>query len=405
VKFGILRLSFPHVVSRVLITTAFLIPGLASPQAPLTVDTSGTLLLHGKPFRGIGVNVADAFWRVLANPADTSYEATFATLARRHVPFARIPACPYWPSEYGLYRNDPDAYFARLDGVVRAAEKSGVGLILSLNWAHFAVPDLIGEPVNAWGKTDSATMAFMRRYTQVVVKRYLDSPAVWIWELGNEFSLAADIEPLPPVVPTLGTPDARSDADRAATSDFIVAWTEFGKAVRELDSVRPITTGNSLPRPPSEQLRRDKTWSPLDSRADLKVNLVLATPSPMNMMSVPLYPDDIKTARFAPDYHATYAELVTLCTEAAASFQKALFVGEFGAPGSDASAREAIVAMIAAFVGSKVALAAVWNFDWRLGGGSQEEWNITETNERSFILDAIERANAEIASSHPRSSQ
>ncbi len=368
-------------------------------QAPMTVGADGLLLLHGKPYRAIGVNAVDVFWRTLASPADTSYETTFEALARRHIPFARIAACPYWPKDYDLYKHDPEQYFALLDGVIRSAEKNGVGLVLSLNWAHFAVPDVAGEPVSAWGKTESATIAFMRAYTKAIVSRYLDSPAVWIWELGNEFSLAADIEPLPPVVATLGTPGERTNADRVTTADLLIAWTEFGKAVRELDTARPITTGNSLPRPPSEQLRRDRTWSPLDSRDKMSANLVLVTPSPMNMMSVHLYPDDIKTARFAPDSHSTYAELTSLCSEAAVSSKRALFVGEFGAPGSDATAREAIAAMISAFVESKVALAAVWNFDWRLGPGSQDEWTITETNERRFILDAIEKANVAITNS------
>jgi len=364
----------------------------------LAVAADGTLLRSGKPCRAIGVNMADAFWRVLANPADTSYEESFATLAQRKIPFARIAACPYWPKDYASYRDDPKAYFARMDGVVRAAERHGIGLVLSLHWATFAVPDVVGEPVNAWGKEDSKTIAFMRAYTLAIVARYHDSPAVWVWELGNEYSLAADIEPLPPVQPTLGTPDARTGADRLTTADLVIAWRAFGEAVRAIDAVRPITTGNSLPRPPSERLRLEGVWTPLDSRAEMQANLVLVTPDPINVISVHQYRDDVTTPRFSADYFATHDELVALCAEAARSAKKALFIGEFGAPGADAVARDQIEAMLAAIVKHEVALAAVWNFDWRLDGGTaQDDWNVTEANERKFVLDAIEHANQELA--------
>lgn len=385
---------------RPFLSSAFVITLIASggwAQAPLTVAEDGTLLKHGVAYRAIGVNVADAFWRALADPANTSYEESFAALARRSIPFARIAACPYWPKDYAFYRESPNDYFARMDGVVRSAEKHGIGLVLSLHWATFAVPDVVGEPVSAWGKADSETIAFMRAYTQTLVERYRDSPAVWIWELGNEYSLAADIDPLPPVQPALGTPASRSEADRLNTSDLIVAWTEFGKAVRAIDAVRPITTGNSLPRPPSEALRAIRTWSPLDTHAQMQDNLLLTTPDPVNVISVHIYRDDVTAPRFAPDHLATYGELVASCAEAARTAHKALFIGEFGASGSDAEAREQFGAMIDAILESNVVLAAVWNFDWRLGGGTQDEWTITETNARSFVLDAIERANAELS--------
>lgn len=369
---------------------------VVSAQAPTMVSPSGVLLLHDQPFWGIGVNVADAFWRVLANPADTSYDESFAVLARRKIPFARIAASPYWPKDYALYRDDPEAYLARMDGVVRSAEKHGIGLVLSLHWAHFTVPDVVGEPVSAWGRADSKTIAFMRSYTQAIVKRYLDSPAVWVWELGNEYSLAADIDPLPPTVPDLGTPAERSAADKLTTADLIVAWRTFGETVRAIDAVRPITTGNSLPRPSSERLRLERLWTPLDSHAEMQANLALVTPDPINMISVHQYRDDVVSPRFAPDHLATHDELVKLCTDAAQSAHKALFIGEFGTPGADATAREQIDVMIAALVKHEVALAAVWNFDWRLGGGGQDDWTITETDQRSFILDAIEKANAEL---------
>ena len=44
-------------------------------------------------------------------------------------PFARFMCSGFWPSENRLYQQDKEAYFQRLDAVVRAAEKHGIGLI------------------------------------------------------------------------------------------------------------------------------------------------------------------------------------------------------------------------------------------------------------------------------------
>ena len=112
----------------------------------LTAGAGGTLLLRGQPYRGIGVNYFDCFSRTLADAEHRSYEAGFAALARLGIPFCRFSACPFWPAQYKLYQEDRAEYFARMDRVVRAAERHGIGLIPSLFWYSAAVPDIVGEP-------------------------------------------------------------------------------------------------------------------------------------------------------------------------------------------------------------------------------------------------------------------
>ena len=51
----------------------------------------------------------------------------------------------------------------------------------------------------------------MRRYTEEVVRRYKDSPAIWGWEFGNEYNLAADLpadsrDRRPPLAPNWARP-------------------------------------------------------------------------------------------------------------------------------------------------------------------------------------------------------
>ena len=67
-----------------------------------------------------------------------------------------------------------------------------MSIVPSFFWHTACLPDLVGEPRNQWGNPDSKTIAFMRQYTRDVVSRYANSPAIWIWEFGNEYDLAAD---------------------------------------------------------------------------------------------------------------------------------------------------------------------------------------------------------------------
>lgn len=183
----------------------------------LSVGSRGELLLDGKPYRGIGVNYYDLFARTLQEPPNTNYEAGLSALAERRIPFVRFSAGGYWPGDWGLYQTNRAEHFARLDRVVRSAERHGIGLIPSLFWLSSTVPDLVGEPSSRWGDVHSRTYAFMLQYTREVVTRYAGSKAIWGWEFGNEYNLPADLpnaaDHRPPVVPTLGTPASRSKED------------------------------------------------------------------------------------------------------------------------------------------------------------------------------------------------
>jgi hypothetical protein len=228
-----------------------------------------------------------------------------------------------------------------------------------------------------------------------VVGRYLHERAIWAWELGNEYSLGADLpnaaEQRPPVLLDLGTAAARSTADDLTHEMVVTACAEFAKAVRALDSKRPITTGNSLPRPAAEHLRLEKKWAQ-DSREEFERNLLEVTPSPCDLISVHLYPFDKE--RFNTK-DAPYAQTLQYCLEAARRAGKSLFVGEFGAPdtqkdGGPEAARKQILEMIAALESSEVPLAALWNFDL---SSQESSLNVTADNPRSWVLDELQHAN------------
>lgn len=370
----------------------------------LSVGEGGILYYDGRPFRAIGVNSHDAFDRTLSN--NTTYKQGFAQLAAHRIPFVRFRAAGYWPSLLAMYENDKETYLKYLDGVIQAAEDYGIGLIPSLFWADFAVPDLVGEPRNQWGNPNSRTIAFMRRYTRDIVSRYKDSPAIWAWEFGNEYSLAVDLpnaaECRPPIVPELGTPLTRGPADDLTTDMIVIAFKEFAEVVRSIDPTRPITTGNSIPRSFAQDIRLGNGWSELDTQDEFNANISLVTPSPHDMVSIHLYPDEVLYERFASGYHSSYSELIALAIEASAQDGKALFVGEFGAndvrPGGSEKAAQMNQEMLDALVENNVALAAIWVYDTAgdPNNPASRGWNITAMNSRSYLLDAIRDANEAI---------
>jgi len=366
-----------------------LLAGCSRLQAPLRVGPRGVLLRDGKPFHAIGVNYFGCFARTLRDPADRSYEQGFAELARRGIPFCRFMACGFWPKDWEIYLRDRERYFALLDRVVRAAERHGIGLIPSLFWHSATVPDIVGEPRNQWGNPRSKTHAFMRRYVREVVTRYRGSPAIWGWEFGNEYNLAADLPNAarhrPKVVPRLGTPTRRSAADDLSHRDIEVAFAEFAREVRRYDPIRPLLTGNSAPRPSAWHQWKEKTWAQ-DAESQFAERLLRDNPDPVDTITVHIYWD--RQRRFGREVGVE--EFLRLANQIARRAGKVLFVGEFGAcePGAngEAIARKRFARILEAIRRTGVPLAALWVFDYR---GQSATWNVTPTNPRSYQLEAI----------------
>ena len=375
---------------------------LASPEVAIVVAPNGTILKEGRTWRGIGINYFSAFNRLIVNGDDASSFSGLEVLAKHKIPFIRFACCGFWPNEWNLYRSNKDEYFRRMDRLVAEARRRNIGLIPSLFWYDACISDLVGEPRNQWGNPRSKTIAFMRQYVSEVVGRYLHERTIWAWELGNEYSLGADLpnaaEHRPPVDHDLGTAAARSAEDDLIHEMVAAACAEFGRAVRALDSTRPITTGHSLPRRAAEHLRREKSWMQ-DSPEEFERNLLEVTPSPCDLISVHLYPFD-KERFNAKD--TPYAQTMRYCMEAARRGGKALFVGEFGAPdsqkdGGPEAARKNILEMIAALESTGVPLAALWNFDL---AGEVGSLNVAADDPRSWVLDEIQRANERLQRQH-----
>lgn len=348
-----------------------------TPDLGLSVDATGQLLLRGRPFRGIGVNYYDAFVRSLRDGPNRDVEPGFRDLAAHGIPFARFSAGGYWPVDWGLYQTNRTSHWARLDAVIRAAERTGLGLIPSLFWHHPTLSDLAGEPIDQWGQPSSATIAWMRAYTREVVTRFRTSPAIWAWEFGNEINLAADLpnadQHRPPTPPGLGTPAARSKRDELTHTAFRVALAEFAREVRRHDPHRLILSGNAFPRPTAWHQKNEHSWG-RDSESQWSEMLRDDNPDPMRSVSGRLY---------------THNDLALLpwAAREARDARKPLVVGELGVPGTlTAESLRRFHEWLDALETHQVPLAALWVFDFE---GQRHDWNVSFVNDRAPLLQLI----------------
>lgn len=376
--FNPVRLAIPLLLSLLLSGHA----AARADDAPIQPGPGATLLRDGKPFRAVGINYFDCFLRLLKKPDDTSIDTGFKTLAEYNVPFVRFCATGFWPSDMKLYRTDRTEYFRRLDLLVQSAERHGVGLIPSLFWHVSCVPDLVGEPMDQWGNPQSKTHAWMRDYVREVVTRCRDSKAIWAWELGNEFSLQANLpnakDHRPPIHPTLGTPASRSERDDLTYPMVRTAFVEFGKAVREHDPHRLILTGDSFPRLSAWHQERENKWTN-DTKEQFQEMLEKANPAPISGIGLHAYEDDDQRLAWA--------------VEVAKKMNKPLFVGEFGAQNDTPEQAAKFNRLLKAITDHEVPLAAVWVFDLK----SQKDFTILPGTPRAYQLEAIRDWNREHA--------
>jgi endo-1,4-beta-mannosidase len=284
------------------------------------------------------------------------------------------------------------AFFERLDRVVRAAETNHIGLIPSLFWHLPTVADLVNEPLQSLGDTNSRSIAYIRGYTTDIISRYRGSPAIWGWEFGNEAMLAADLpnaaSQRPPVVPELGTPTQRTSRDELKSAQLLVAYREFGAIVRRLDPDRLVVSGNALPRLSAWHNTYQTNWV-ADTVEQFREILRRDNADPFNAISVHIYPDDP-----LPAEAKSIPELLRILNAEAASFRKPLFIGEFGVSGQRAGSldeqKKQFAALLAAIEQSDTPLSAFWVFDFPEQNG---DWNISAENDRAVLIDMVKDAN------------
>lgn len=372
-------------------------------RAPLTVR-DGKFFLHGEPCRCIGVNYFDPFLRMLGpkKAGGMDYKEGLRILEEKKIPFLRFNCGGFYPKDWKMYRENPEEYFRLLDEFVHEAEARHIGLIPSLFWTFFTIPGIVGEPLNAWGNPASKTHAFMHKYVSEVVGRYKDSPAIWGWEFGNEYMLEADLPAAQQkglarwFQPGLGMPDKPGPDDHLTSPVIRTAYREFAKAVRAIDPVRPVFTGDSLLRTSAATLEETGHWG-ADSPAQWMNQLLKNNPDPVDTLTVHFYPFAEHGNMGLPGL--PLEETIQACMKVAGDSKKPLFVGEFGsAETKDPAVRkQQFHTILDILVRNHVELSAAWVFDL-----PQQPLNtFGPDTENAYVLDAIAEANSKPAPANP----
>lgn len=318
----------------------------------LHVETDGTVTLEGQPFYGFGLNYFGAFAHSYADDS-SAYEAAFAAIGARNIPFVRLPLCGYYPDFYESFDENPEAMLEKMQAVLDSAASHQVGVIVTLMWWDPAIALHVNGKRADMGQTDSAVMTYARQYVEAVVARFADHPAVWGWEIGNEYNLDADLcdanlETYLWDMRYPGTERSSLDGrDYFTSAEMVQFYTEIATVIRKYDSYRMISTGNSEMRTSafalyqaSQRANGEHLWNVTwhtDTREKFDQINAICTPDPVNTVSFhlqhgtqgsekPAYVLSLgrfRTTISTADYFRAYAET-------ARAQNKALFLGEFG---------------------------------------------------------------------------
>lgn len=318
----------------------------------LTVDENGTILLAGKPYYAFGVNSFTLVNRYIEGADKSMYRDQFELLKKYNIPFIRVNFGGYWPDYYEGFDSDPQSILQCMKEVVECAEEYKIGLICSLLWYDGAIPNHVGEHRSDMGDPNSKTIKYAAEYTRKIVNEFKGSPAIWAWEIGNEYNLGADLcdpqfqsklpeGPCAPVNP--------SGFDFYTSDELATFYTIIGKTIRECDTKRMISTGNADIRNASKSLRQSaremdpkthlwtEEWTQ-DSIEDFYEMNAFYTPDPIDTISLHLQHakqdinGKVSYALMLDRFNSKVSTLkyFTEYVNAARKAKKALYFGEMG---------------------------------------------------------------------------
>ena len=381
------------------------------------VEAQGTnLLLDGRPYRAIGVNVphlSDGYmgtwhhWREIYGTREKMRQTIVAAVedAERHkLAFIRFFASPGYPKGTAeLYTKDPAAYWKQMDELFALCRRHNLKLIPSLGvlfkWSldcrepHIAVLD-------TGTKTYKATYGYLREF----VSRYKDDPNVLMWELQNEAFLHADVDmkgrrAKPQGVYPPGAPPVPETYTReySFTFDMLVrAYKETTAFIKGLDPNHLVTSGDSGVR--EESMCRRETFPNFVWRTDTirehLSNLLESQPEPLDVFSIHMYGNSTSRRKVGSLPHLDFLRCRVRAVHAA---RAPLFVGELGQSNphfrDDPEAkwtREAIDMLDE----EGVALTAlwVWHFPWQ-----DKDFNIPSGAAQPQLMQRVADFNATYA--------
>lgn len=393
------------IAAMAILASAFHAASSGEVQPRLRTGTDGTILLDGRPWRGIGVNFFDAFIRTLRDSSDTSFVHGFRVLDSLGIPFARLSMCGFNEKDMRLYEQDKSAYFKRMDAVVSAARKWNIGLVPSLIWTENLPARMMRQPFDSLTDTNSASARWAKDYVREVVSRYRSETSIWVWEIGNEYYPFGDL------------PESSRSHNPMTTTATVSYLQMLASAVRQLDPIRPITSGNQ--RPVDHQYHRaqyrldtsrSRSMWQKDDYEEHKSVLRTLHPAPIGILSTHVYGFRRLggwTGKGLVPPHGE-VEYFSLVSRIGRELGMPVFLGEFGVDRDDMDSqgvrldsigqRALFTRFVDGIVASGIPLSALWVFD-ASRFIKDFSWDVTPWNARAYQLELIAEANRKMGGS------
>ena len=333
--------------------------------------SNGTMTLNGNYFKTMGVNgfrfLSDELTLFKGASGATAgyqagdYEKRFQLLKENKISFARIPFGSWGDIAFDVFdiSEDHHEYFSIADKVVRAAEKYNIGIIIDFFWLHTRVPTRNGEHFADLANPNSKTFQYQVKFINAIINRYKNSPAIWGYEIGNEYNLNMDYY------------DANTDNPKnyITTNELGEYYKNISNKISEADSTRLITTGDSMIKREAYQLytvtkdiyySNHKPWSAgskgtsFTTFDDYKSMIKKLNGGSINTISLHFYEQD----SFKP---SGLGGTIDIYMEQAKKTNQALYLGEFGGGfTSESDAKEKFDKEMASIKKRSIQLSSPW---------------------------------------------
>ncbi|MBQ5802097.1 MAG: cellulase family glycosylhydrolase, partial [Clostridia bacterium] len=165
----------------------------------IQIDNKGNATYNGKGVHMIGVNYISMFTNCLKS--DGTYDTTvtkngLAVLAENGCGLIRFWASVFYADSGYLYIDYQESFFDALDEIFDEAARLNIGLMPSVFFTSWFMDYYDEGYYEAWvdpANNLSKSMEYMETFTEQLIHRYANHPALFAWEFGNERNLGNDI--------------------------------------------------------------------------------------------------------------------------------------------------------------------------------------------------------------------
>lgn len=408
--------------------------GTALPSNRFGVSALGTnFIKNGSSWKAIGVNHFDMFLSDVNGGlgTDTNYTTDIAAIAGRGIPFIRFAAGFYDRSSWNAgWHTAKAAYWTKMDALVATAEANNMGLVPVFLWSGRGFTDCVYDIYGVFesprmlSNTNSRSWSLFVEYITAYITRYKDSPTMLMWEVGNELlnMLGAEYYSSWAVDGTfaawLNWGTSPLGGSYKPTDKMTMAeWQQFStNAVALINSLDPhqriVVSGSPIGNQFAVGAQTANTLTPDTLTAWQGVASTEGRSwcefrdKAFPVLSNHIYPQILTGGKFFNGAEKTQAELIALSKGWADAANKPLFLGEFGATyhgdpvdetSTDLATETAnFTSALNAVMASDVQVSAIWNYGGDFAGGSAwMKWKLKDAS-RTYQLDAIAAANANL---------